>query len=387
MSFRSMRRIPGLVGALIPAIVSAVLASAQAGQGGQSGQAPKPQMSEEVFKNIQILKGIPVDEFMDTMGMFAAALSLNCVDCHTPESVGSWDHFADETPIKQRARRMITMVNAINKENFGGVRFVSCYTCHRGDTRPKIVPNLAAQYAGHVDDPNEVTINPVPGGPTVDQVFDKYLQALGGAQKLAAVTSFMGKGTFIGFETEQTKVPVDVFAKAPSQRATVVHTRLGDSVRVYDGRAAWIASPDRPVGLLPLTAGNLEGFKIDAILSFPAQLKSAFSQWRITATAIDDREVRVLQGTNPRQPPVNFYFDAESGLLVRVLRLVDTAVGRVPTQVDFSDYREVSGVKMPFRWITTWTNGQATTELSELQVNVPIDAAKLGRPAPAPRPQ
>jgi outer membrane lipoprotein-sorting protein len=324
---------------------------------------------------------------MDTMGMFAAALSLNCVDCHTPESVGSWDHFADETPIKQRARRMITMVNVINKENFGGVRFVSCYTCHRGDTRPKIVPNLAAQYAEHVDDPNEVIINPVPGGPTVDQVFERYFQALGGAQKLAAITSFTGKGTFIGFETEQTKVPVDVFAKAPSQRATVVHTRLGDSVRVYDGRAAWIASPDRPVGLLPLTAGNLEGFKIDAMLSFPAQLKSAFNQWRITATAIDDREVRVLQGTNSRQPPVNFYFDAESGLLVRVLRFADTAVGRVPTQIDFSDYREVSGVKMPFRWITTWTNGQATTELSELQVNVPIDAAKLSRPAPAPRPQ
>ncbi|PWT84470.1 MAG: hypothetical protein C5B57_04805 [Blastocatellia bacterium] len=387
MTFRSMRPIPGFLGVVIPALVSAVLASAQAGPAGQPGQAPKPQMSEEVFKNVQVLKGIPVDEFMDTMGMFAAALSLNCVDCHTPESVGSWDRFADETPIKQRARRMITMVNTINKENFGGLRYVSCYTCHRGDTRPKIVPNLAAQYAEHVDDPNEVIINPVPGGPTVDQVFDKYFQALGGVQRLASVTSFTAKGTFIGFETEQTKVPVDVFAKAPSQRATVVHTRLGDSVRVYDGRQAWIASPDRPVGLLPLTAGNLEGFKIDAILSFPAQLKSAFNQWRITATAIDDHEVYVLQGTNSRQPPVNFYFDAESGLLVRVLRFVDTAVGRVPTQIDFSDYRDVSGVKMPFRWITTWTNGQATTELSELQINVPIEAAKLSRPAPAPRPQ
>jgi photosynthetic reaction center cytochrome c subunit len=384
MTFRSKRMIFGVVGAVVPGLVSVVLASAQAGQ---AGQVPKPQMSEEVFKNVQLLKGIPVDEFMDTMGMFAAALSLNCVDCHTPESVGSWDRFADETPIKQRARRMITMVNAINKENFGGLRYVSCYTCHRGDTRPKIVPNLAAQYAEHVEDPNEVLINPVPGGPTIDQVLDKYFQALGGAQRLATITSFAGKGTFIGFETEQTKVPVDVFAKAPAQRATIVHTRLGDSVRVYDGRAAWIASPDRPVGLLPLTAGNLEGFKIDAILSFPAQLKSAFNQWRITASAIDDREVRVLQGSNPRQPPVNFYFDVESGLLVRVLRFVETAVGRVPTQVDYSDYREVSGVKMPFRWTVTWTNGQATTELSELQVNVPIDAARLAKPAPAPRPQ
>ena len=150
--------------------------------------------------------------------------------------------------------------------------------------------------------------------------------------------------------------------------------------------ASWIAAPDRPVALLPLTGGNLEGARLDAMLSFPAQIKQAFSQWQVTATDIDNNEVQVVQGTNPRQPPVNFYFD-ESGLLVRTLRLVDTAVGRVPTQTDYSDYREVSGVKMPFRWVVTWTNGQATTELSEVQVNVPIDAAKLARPAPAPRPQ
>jgi photosynthetic reaction center cytochrome c subunit len=353
---------------------------------GQAGQAPRPQMSEEVFKNVQILKGIPVDEFMDTMGMFAAALSLNCVDCHTSESVGSWEHFADETPIKRTARRMMTMVDSINKANFGGARVLTCYSCHRGDLRPKAIPNLAAQYAEHVEDANEVVMNRIPGGPTVDQVFDKFIQAVGGAQRLAGVTSFTGKGTFIGFETEQTKVPVEVYAKAPSQRAMVVHTRIGDSVRVFDGRAAWIAAPDRPVGLLPLTGGNLDGYKLEAMLSFPTQIKQAFSQWQVTAAGIDDKEVAVLQGTNPKQPPVNFYIE-QSGLLVRTLRYSDTAVGRVPTQTDYSDYRDVSGIKLPFKWTTTWTNGQATTELTEMQVNVPIDANRLTRPAPAPRPQ
>jgi len=282
---------------------------------------------------------------------------------------------------------MMLMVNAINKDNFGGVRAVTCYTCHRANALPKPIPNLAAQYAEHVEDANEVQINRIPGGPTADQVFAKYIQALGGAQKVGAITSFTGKGTFIGFETEQSKVPVDVYFKAPNQRAIVVHTRLGDSVRVVDGRAAWIASPDRPVGLLTLTGGNLEGAKLDAIVAFPNQIKGAFSNWRVSATEIDGREVAVVQGTNPRQPPVNFYFDAENGLLVRVLRYVDTAVGRVPTEIDFSDYRDVSGVKMPFKWITTWTNGQATTELTQIQANAPIDAARLTRPAPAPRPQ
>jgi len=161
---------------------------------------------------------------------------------------------------------------------------------------------------------------------------------------------------------------------------------VGDKVTLYDGRAAWIAGSDKPIPLMPLTGGNLDGAKIDALVAFPAQIKQSFSQWQVGATAIDDREVHVLRGTNPRQPPVNFYFD-ESGLLVRVVRFVDTAVGRVPTQIDYSDYREVSGVKMPFKWTVTWTNGQSTTELSEMQGNVSIDAARFARPAPARPPK
>ena len=111
--------------------------------------------------------------------------------------------------------------------------------------------------------------------------------------------------------------------------------------------------------------------------------QASLSQWRVTSKSIDDKTVRVLQGTNTGQPPVNLYFD-EAGLLVRFVRFVDTAVGRVPTQIDYSDYRDVSGVKMPFRWITTWTGGKTTTELTELRANVAIKAAKFGRPAPAP---
>ena len=348
---------------------------------GQAAQQPRPQVTEDVFKNVQILKGIPVDEFMDTMGMFAASLQFNCVDCHTLQSVGSWDKFADDTPLKVTTRKMMLMVNAINKDNFSGVRSVTCYTCHRGDLRPKILPNLAAQYADYKDDPNEPILLPANTPPSVDQVFNKYMQALGGAQRVATMTSFTGKGTFIGFETEQTKVPVDIYAKAPNQRAMVVHTVLGDSTRIFDGRTAWIASPDRPVGLLTLTGGNLDGARIDAAVSFPGQLRQAFNQWRVGATTIEDKEVQVLQGTNPRQPPVNFYFD-QAGLLIRIVRYVDTAVGRVPTQIDYSDYRDVAGVKMPFKSIVTWTDGQGTTELTEVRPNVTIEASRFARPAP-----
>src|SRR5207247_4224832 len=100
MRFGSRRTILSVTGILIGSLVTTGLMA------GQAAQEPKPQMAEEVFKNVTVLKGIPVDEFMSTMGMFAAAVSLNCIDCHVPESVQSLAKFAEDTPIKRTARRM-----------------------------------------------------------------------------------------------------------------------------------------------------------------------------------------------------------------------------------------------------------------------------------------
>jgi len=67
--------------------------------------------------------------------------------------------------------------------------------------------------------------------------------------------------------------------------------------------------------------------------------------------------------------------------LVRAVRYAKSAVGLVPTQVDYSDYRPLSGVMLPFKWTVTWVDGQSTTELSEVQPNVAIDAAQFAKPA------
>src|SRR5215510_3022620 len=119
--------------------------------------ADAPLMAEQVFKNVQVLKGIPVSEFMGTMGFIAASLSMNCTDCHVSDSSGSWARYADDTPVKQMTRRMIVMVNTINRMNFGSARMVTCYTCHRGSQRPKVTPSLAEQYgAPPPQDPDEI---------------------------------------------------------------------------------------------------------------------------------------------------------------------------------------------------------------------------------------
>ena len=346
----------------------------------------KPQMVEDVFKNVQILKGIPVDEFMATMGFFAASTGLNCVDCHISESAGDWSRYADDTPLKQTARRMLLMVNNLNKESFGGARIVTCYACHRGTTRPKLIPSLMVQYgAPPPDDPNETEIpTPAPKTPTADQILDRYIQAVGGTQRLAALTSFSAKGTYQGFDTDFGEVPVDIFAKAPAQHTMIVHTLLGDSTRTFDGRAGWVAAADRPVPLLTLTGKDLDGLKLDADFAFPAGIKQALGQWRpgFAGAIIDGRPVQMIQGTAAGGSRTKLFFDKQSGLLARVVRYTVTMVGIVPTQTDYTDYRDVAGVKMPFHIVVTWTDGQTTTQLSEIQPNVPIDAAKFVKRAP-----
>src|SRR4029453_16423233 len=185
-----------------------------------------------------------------------------------------------------------------------------------------------------------------------DQVLDKYLKALGGAAALAKVSTFAGKGTYSGFDTSFAEVPADVFGKAPNQRTLVVHLFNGGSNRGYDGRNGWWAGPDSPAPIETLTSGNLDRYRLEAMVAFPAAIRQAFAQWKVGRTLIDDRQVVILQGTNPGSGllPVNLYFDDESGLLVRWMRWNLTRVGPVPTEIDYSDYRDVGGIKMPFKW-------------------------------------
>jgi hypothetical protein len=357
---------------------------------GQTARQQRPQMAEEVYKNIRLLKGLPVDEFLDTMGFFSASTNLNCIDCHGAAAGGDWSRYADETPMKATARRMILMVQTINKQNFGGASFVSCYTCHRGDKNPKITPSLAVQYSEPApDDPDEIEIDrQAAGAPSPDQLFDKYIQALGGAQPLAGLTSFVAKGTYSGYDTEFESVPVEIYAKTPGQRATVIHFRGGDSITTYDGRAGWISEADKPVPLIEMTGGELEGAKVDGAVAFAAGLRQIRATWKVGSTSIGDRDVFVAQGSGGPQPPVKLYFDKQSGLLVRQVRYTQLPVGRVPAQFDYTDYREVAGtgVKMSFKWTATWVDGRSTTTLTEVQPNPPIDAARFAKPPAASKP-
>jgi photosynthetic reaction center cytochrome c subunit len=346
----------------------------------------RPRMAEEVFRNIQVLKGISVDDFMDTMGIMSAALSFDCSECHTGAGTDTVKWEVD-TPRKRTARRMTLMVAAINRDNFGGRQVVTCWTCHRGRDIPVVTPAIDTVYGTPLLEADDIIARACPGEPSPDQILDKYLQALGGAERLSKVTSFIATGTSEGFRGFGGGGQVQIFAKSPDQRATIIrfpnNPDRGDAARTFDGRNGWIATPLTVVGEYALGGSELDGARLDAQLSFPGQIKQVLSRLRVgPPDLIDGHDVHVVQGTGSRGLVATLYFDRESGLLVRMVRFGTSPIGRAATQVDFADYREVggAGIKMPFRWTFGWLNGRDTFELKEVRVNVPFDAAVFGRP-------
>ncbi len=366
-------------GTFLGATVVAVACLVGAASAAQNPQG-NPPMAGDVFKNVMLLRGIPVDTFFEAMGMFANSMGNDCTFCHASEAVFDKAKFADSTPRIMKARQMIVMMNGINKQYFAGATRVTCFTCHGGSDRPRSESDLALQYAEPVFDPNAREMPPDPRV-SANQVFDKYIQALGGADRLAKLTSYVAKGSYAGFDTSLEEIPVEIYAAAPNLMTMVTHLATGTNTKAYNGRNGWIAGPDTPLPLVTLTAGNLDRARLEAIVAFPAAIRQAFSEWRVGVALIGDQGLQVVQGLQGGQPAVNLYFD-DSGLLMRMVTWTQTPVGFVPTQIDYADYRDVAGVKVPFRRTVSQTYMRMSIVLSEVQPNVAIDRSKFERPAP-----
>jgi len=370
----------------------------------QTPSPEKPLLAEQPFKNIQALKGIPVDDFMETMGVMAASLDFDCSDCHVGAGTDQVDWAAD-TPRKVMARIMITMVANINKNNFAGRQVVTCWTCHRNRDKPLVTPVMETIYGTVTIEPDDVLVQ-AEGMPSAESILDKYIQAAGGAQRLAGLTSFVGKGTSVGFGGFGGGGEVELDAQAPDKRATIIVFKdapgRGDQIRTYDGRTGWVRTPLNVLGEFQLSGGDLDGARLDAQLSFPGQIKqlltnlktgppgtitdlpapSSQSSLQKDVTLGQTHDVDVVQGTGTRGLLVTLYFDRKTNLLLRELRYGNSPIGRVPTQIDFADYRDVNGIKLPFRITYAWLDGRDSIVLNEIKTNVPVSEAKFGRPAP-----
>ena len=345
-----------------------------------------------------------MDDFLETMGIMTAALQFDCSDCHVGAGTDKVDWAAD-TPRKRTARRMVSMVATINKDNFGGRQLVTCWTCHRNRDKPLVTPVMATIYGTPPFEPDDIVVQ-APGAPSAESLLDRYIQASGGAQRLAGLSSFAGRGTSVGFGGFGGGGDVEIVAKAPDKRATIIVFKedpgRGDQIRTYDGRVGWVRTPLNVLGEFQLSGGDLDGARFDAQLSFPGQIKQILTNLRAgPPTSITDlpapssqaslqqdvtlgqtHVVDVVQGAGPRGLLVTLYFDRQSGLLLRELRYGNSPIGRVPTQIDSTDYRDVDGIKFPFRITYAWLGGRDSIVLNEIKTNVPVDEAKFSKPAP-----
>jgi photosynthetic reaction center cytochrome c subunit len=327
--------------------------------------------AEQVYKNIQVFKGIPASELEPTMAFIAGSLGVKCSYCHTNPFE------KDDKPTKQTARQMIRMVFDINKANFNGAKTVSCFTCHRGKPHPVAVPAVGA----NLWQPNPAAAKEAPL-PTVDQILEKYVAAIGGEQALQKVTSRIAKGSRIG--ADGVLVPEEVYQKAPNKILTVT-TYPGEAFSTgFNGSAGWGSSSKAGVRELP--SAVLAQLRVDSEFYKELKTKEMYRKLALVGKSmIGETEVFVIDATPQSAPmggnPEKLYFDTRTGLLVRRYLETETPLGMFPYQTDYEDYREVDGVKQPFliRW--SMPGRSWGRKIMEMKFNVPVDDAKFDPPS------
>lgn len=292
------------------------------------------------------------------------------------------------------------MMFAINKDNFNGQRQVTCNTCHMGKAEPTAIPIISeeepkpelAEVRGQ-GGPNPGGLGPsgagaggpgpggTPAGPSADQLLDKYVAALGGADAIKKISSRIEKGT-ISFRGRP--MPVEVFAKAPDKRISIAHLPNGEMITAYDGHVGWLGNPAGPPREMSSVEADVARLEADFYLHTRAQ--QDFARLRPgRPEKVGDRDAYVVLGLAQGRPPAKMYFDEQSGLLVRWVAYEETPLGRLPVQTDFADYRDADGVKLPFKWTVARPGGRFTIQVEQVQQNAAIDDAKFAKP-PAPLP-
>jgi photosynthetic reaction center cytochrome c subunit len=359
------------------------------------GAQPTPKKAEEVYKNIQVLKGVPADQIIPAMQFIAASLGVQCTYCHVEHAFDK-----DDKENKKTARKMMQMMFAIDKDNFSGRQDVTCNTCHNGTAKPAAIPVIASampmpQPARAEGGEMRGGMNPKGGAaakapavkfPSIGEVLNKYVQALGGAEALARITTRVEKGTLSGFGPHS--VPIEIYSKAPDKRVSITQMQHGPSYTAFNGQSGWMTGFGGHIR--DMEGAEIYAARLDADFQYLSDVRKVFRGVRMTKPEkIGGKEMWVLLGITPGQPPVKLYFDKDSGLLVREVRYAQTPVGRYPTQVDFADYREADGVRVPFRWTIARPGNSFTIQVSEIQQNVPLDDSKFEKPAapPEPKPQ
>ncbi|HVQ39589.1 MAG TPA: c-type cytochrome [Pyrinomonadaceae bacterium] len=345
-------------------------------------QTPAPEKTvEQVQKNIQILKGLPQSQLVPVMNFVSVSLGVKCNFCHV-EKDGTWDFASDEKEHKVTAREMIKMLLNINKTTFKGATEVTCNTCHRGRSHPASgvpfpLPPPAAPAA-----PTSAEARPKETPPTAEQVLDKYVEVLGGKAAIDKLQTRVMKGSWLA--ANGMTLGYEVYQSGPDKVYTVVSIpQQGVLEKGFDGAIGWEKSS---AGIRTLEDPELFYLKRYPDIFKDLKLKEQYTRLSFAGKdKIDEKEVYVLRGTTPDNKRERLYFDVQTGFLLRRSVNVTTMIGVIPEQVDFDDYRDVGGMKLPFTIRVSSIDSffNSTRKFTEIKLNVPVDATKFTKPAGA----
>jgi hypothetical protein len=349
----------------------------------------------EQFKNIQVLKTVPAEDLLPTMRYISAALGVECNFCHVRNP--DFAPEKDDKKEKQTARKMMQMVMTINQENFEGHQDVSCNSCHNGHNRPQTIPPVITEAAlkerlearaaqqqrqgppGQQPPAGQAQAQqpPQPQGPprpSAESLFQKYEQAIGGSEAITKITSRYAKGTLSSAFGNQ---DFEQYNKAPDKAWMSTTTPRGVRVVAWDGAQGWTqAGKVEPMRDVTDVKVNSDFYRN---LKFTDRYKGA----RVfRKEKVGDRDTWVVMVRLPDSPFSDMlYFDAENGLLLRRTTLRRTALGPLPNTADFADYRDVNGVKVPFKITISNPDVIQTLQVSEMKLNVPVEDTRFAMPA------
>jgi len=342
---------------------------------------------EQTKKNIQVLTGLPDSQLVPVMNYMGSSLGVKCTYCHVNKD-GKWDFPSDEKPEKTTAREMIRMVQGINKANFKGKPAVGCFTCHRGRNEPPRVPQLPiATPTPFAEAAAAASPTPRPSPPTADQILAKYTEALGGAAAIEKMKTRTMKGTWLA--SNGISLGYEVYQTAPDRIYSVLNTpKQGVIERGFNGTVGWEKGEH---GLRELVGVELYQLKRYPDLFHDIKLQGQFTRLSFGGRdKIDGKDVYVLRGVGVDGKGERLFFDAQTGLLLRRITSTPTMVGVIPEQVDYEDYRDVDGLKLPFtiRTVSIDSFYNSTRTFTEIKLNVPVDETKFNKPpAPAASPR
>jgi photosynthetic reaction center cytochrome c subunit len=317
---------------------------------------------QPALKNIQTLKDIPADQLIPTMQFMADALGVECEFCHVEHAMDK-----DDKKEKQTARKMIEMQLAINKSYFKREIKVTCYTCHRGSPHPVDVPILTVN-AGKMPEHEHHEISAQEALPSADQILDKYLAGVGGADALHKIKTRVQKGTI---DASGEQYPIEVYSEAPEKRVSISHPSFGESITVFAGQAGWFVTPNK---FHRMNVAEQQSARIDAQIYFPDRVRELYQEFRVLpGETIDGHATFLVTAKGTSTPPLRLYFDQQTGLLLRLIRYTETPLGRNPAQIDYADYRDITGLRIPYQWTLTRASASFTIRINSVQQNVPID--------------